>query len=352
VRDREPGIIVGNGRPGWRRQGWNEVSALRSTREPATSRVRIGRDSGRIEEIGIGAIRGTTYIRDVIVRFGNGEERRIAVDRRVDADRLVHRIRLERGRFIDRIEIEHRREGRGPAFSEFALLLRPAQGRRPFPDRPVEPPPPVSTDDWIKLGSRKAAMLSRDFDSIIVGRGEGRFSAVRIRVRRHDVRFYGTGPGTDEADESRFFRRKLLGGLQTSLVAPSPGLGAMVETEVSQNDFDCLQSDAGPDVCGPTGFAPPMTTASTHATCSTRTACFASPPGFTLTPAHPDRRAAAGFGRRSSPARARGCRGPTSPSFGRGQRGRSSGTFISSASSVFGSPPSRRCAIAAFLSPS
>jgi len=191
VRDREPGIIVGNGRPGWRRQGWNEVSALRSTREPATSRVRIGRDSGRIEEIGIGAIRGTTYIRDVIVRFGNGEERRIAVDRRVDADRLVHRIRLERGRFIDRIEIEHRREGRGPAFSEFALLLRPAQGRRPFPDRPVEPPPPVSTDDWIKLGSRKAAMLSRDFDSIIVGRGEGRFSAVRIRVRRHDVRFYG-----------------------------------------------------------------------------------------------------------------------------------------------------------------
>ncbi|MFN3867582.1 MAG: hypothetical protein ACK4MF_00785 [Hyphomicrobiaceae bacterium] len=43
---------------------------------------------------------------------------------------------------------------------------------------------------WELLGTSKAAMLSSDKDVIEVGRREGRFSAIRVRVQKADVRMY------------------------------------------------------------------------------------------------------------------------------------------------------------------
>lgn len=70
--------------------------------------------------------------------------------------------------------------------------------------------------------------------------------------QRDDFRFYGVGPDSLEDDESLFFRRKLHGGVRADLLAPSPGVGATLMTEVSSNRFDCSDDDEN-DICGPDG---------------------------------------------------------------------------------------------------
>jgi hypothetical protein len=68
--------------------------------------------------------------------------------------------------------------------------------------------------------------------------------------QRDDFRFYGVGAASAEDAQTRFFRRKLFGGVLASLEAPSPGVGATFAAEVSGNEFDC-SSNQEFDICGP-----------------------------------------------------------------------------------------------------
>lgn len=68
--------------------------------------------------------------------------------------------------------------------------------------------------------------------------------------QRDDFRFYGIGADSDEESQTRFFRRKLFGGLKAEYKAPSPGIGAKLTAEISENDFDCSDSNEAFDICG------------------------------------------------------------------------------------------------------
>lgn len=84
-----------------------------------------------------------------------------------------------------------------------------------------------------------------------LGLGERLELTPRFRfAQRDDFRFHGSGPNSEQEHETRFFRRKTLGGLNAELTAPSPGIGALLETEVSRNELDCLKNDDNIDICG------------------------------------------------------------------------------------------------------
>jgi hypothetical protein len=66
--------------------------------------------------------------------------------------------------------------------------------------------------DWVQLGCQDVSFRGRDRDSIRVGRGEGRFRAIRLTARGNDVEVrrvsvvYGNGD-PDELDVQRVIRR-------------------------------------------------------------------------------------------------------------------------------------------------
>jgi len=84
----------------------------------------------------------------------------------------------------DRIELVYRsRPGyRGQA----TVAVYGLQGAWSPPPGPPPPPPPPPVARWEELGCQKAS-FGADHDTVNVGRQEGRFSAIRLRVDRADL---------------------------------------------------------------------------------------------------------------------------------------------------------------------
>jgi len=140
--------------------------------------IRVGRREGRFEKIALWVTDNDVEIQDLKVFFRRGPPQDVRVREFIRAGERTRPIDLEgRDRVIDRIELVYRSHDRDRGRATVSVYGLKARERwRPSPPR----------EDWEELGCQKVG-FGADRDVIKVGRGEGRFNAIRLRVERSDV---------------------------------------------------------------------------------------------------------------------------------------------------------------------
>lgn len=154
--------------------------------------IRVGRREGRFSALALEVRDNDVEILDLNVIFDRGPPQNLRVREKLRAGARTRPIPLAWGdRRIDRIEITYRAR---PSFKGRAKVS--IFGLRDLPP----PPPPVVR--WEELGCGKVG-IKPDRDSIKVGRREGRFSAIQLRVRGNKIEIldlsvvYDRGPPDD-----------------------------------------------------------------------------------------------------------------------------------------------------------
>jgi len=154
--------------------------------------IRVGRREGFFSKIALEVRDNDVEILDLKVFFNNGPPQDVRVRELIRAGTRTRPLDLVgRDRLIDRIEIVYKSR---PSFKGRAKVA--VFGLKDLPP----PPPPVAR--WEELGCSKVG-VKPDRDSIKVGRREGRFSAIQLRVRGNKIEIldltvvYDRGPADD-----------------------------------------------------------------------------------------------------------------------------------------------------------
>ena len=141
--------------------------------------IRVGRREGRFSKIAFEVRDNDIEFIEATVFFDRGPPQPLPVRQFVRAGTRSRPFDFAWGdRVIDRIELVYRSR---PGFRERAKVA--VFGLRDFAP-PPPPPPPVAR--WEELGCSKAGFLP-DHDTIGVGRHEGRFHQIQLRVFRNKV---------------------------------------------------------------------------------------------------------------------------------------------------------------------
>lgn len=172
--------------PDWERLGTKEVDRRRDRDE-----ISIGRRDGSFDALRIFVLDNDVRVRKMTVRYGNGVEHQVNVDRRIGEGEFsdVIELRGKRGRYIDRVVLFYDTVGRGRK-AKIDVWGR-SEPRRQGQRRQLGP-------NWTRLGSKEVDRR-RDRDEIQLSRRDGHFDAVRLLVKRNDVRVrrmkvkYGNG---------------------------------------------------------------------------------------------------------------------------------------------------------------
>jgi hypothetical protein len=158
--------------------------------------IRVGRREGRFSKLALEVKQNDVEILDLTVFFERGPPQSLRVRQVIRAGERTRPIDFVGGdRAIDRIELTYRSR---PGFRGQANVA--VFGLRDAGPPPPPPPPPEAR--WEELGCSKAGFLP-DHDTIKVGRREGRFSAIRLRVSGNKVNIlnltvvYERGPPDD-----------------------------------------------------------------------------------------------------------------------------------------------------------
>jgi hypothetical protein len=151
-------------------RGWEQLATERFDRREDRLVMPVGRREGRFGQLAIEVEGDSIVIRDVRIRFGNGDVQRIEVNRRVEDGQRSPPVDLEGNRrFIEEIvfNLEPRRR---PGAVTLTLFGKQEPGRdddrgdRERAGRGFRPP-----SDWTLLG-RQSVNLGLDRDSIDVDR--------------------------------------------------------------------------------------------------------------------------------------------------------------------------------------
>jgi hypothetical protein len=146
--------------------------------------IRVGRREGRFEKIALEVSGNDIELLNVRVIYYHGPPQDVAAREFIRAGSRTRPLDLVgNDRSIDRIELVYRsRPGyRGQA----TVAVYGLQGAL-SPPPPPPPPAPPAVARWEELGCQKAS-FGADHDTVNVGRQEGRFSAIRLRVDRADL---------------------------------------------------------------------------------------------------------------------------------------------------------------------
>lgn len=193
----------------WERLGCEEVG-----RRPDWDVISVGRREGRFKAIRLEAKGNSVSLLDLKVVYANGEPDRIPVRselREGESTRPLDLIGRERA--IDRIEIVSKKDFRGPgrgraAICVFALAANDdrrgddRRGDRRDDDRRGDDRRGGYGGNWEELGCQSVGLLG-DRDVIRVGRREGQFKAIKLKVSGNDVNIldlkvvYGNGAPDD-----------------------------------------------------------------------------------------------------------------------------------------------------------
>jgi hypothetical protein len=142
--------------------------------------IRVGRREGRFSALALEVRDNDVEILDLNVFFNRGPPQNLRVREFIRAGGRTRPIQFGWGdRSIDRIEITYRSRPNFRGRAKVAVF-----GLRDMPPPPPPPPPPSAR--WEELGCSKAGFLP-DKDVIKVGRREGRFSQIQLRVFRNKV---------------------------------------------------------------------------------------------------------------------------------------------------------------------
>ena len=175
--------------------GWELLGEKRVDRRGDRDVIRVGRKEGRFEKIALEVRDNDVEIRDLKVFFHRGPPQDLQVRERIREGQRTRPIDLQGGdRVIDRIELVYRTRGRGERATVAVYGLQADRGRG---DRGGP-----GSDRWEELGCGNVG-IKPDRDAIKVGRREGRFSAIQLRVRGNKVNIidlkvvYDRGPPDD-----------------------------------------------------------------------------------------------------------------------------------------------------------
>jgi len=145
--------------------------------------IRVGRHEGRFEKIALEVTDKDVEIRDLKVFFRHGPPQHVRVREFIRAGEHTRPIDLIGGeRVIERIDLVYRTRGPGRGRATVAVYGLKGAGGPPHGGPPHGGP----HAQWEELGCQKVG-FGADRDVIKVGRREGRFSAIRLRVERSDV---------------------------------------------------------------------------------------------------------------------------------------------------------------------
>ncbi|MEW5962276.1 MAG: hypothetical protein AB1749_01805 [Pseudomonadota bacterium] len=139
-----------------------------------TTRARLDRDDGRIGRIKLRSTDGSLFVRGMDITFGNGDVQRVDINQRLGEGEETSAIDIAGfNRNIRDITIYTRDRRRGGG-ARIAILGN-------------ELPPLIDIPhDWIHFGTASVG-LHVDKDAIRVGRAEGRFKSILLKVSRNDI---------------------------------------------------------------------------------------------------------------------------------------------------------------------
>lgn len=196
--------------------------------------IHVGRREGRFERLLVRVKRNDIEMLDLRVVYGNGEVDDIPVRHfiRDGGETRPLDLRGDHGRSIERIEMTYRSRPsfRGQATVQVygdATSGRRDEGRRDEPrrhegrDEPRREEPRAEhrrSYEWEMLGKRRVGFLV-DRDVIDVGRREGKFRKLKLRVNGNDVHFFDLKVvyGNGEVDDISV-REKIRSGGETRML--------------------------------------------------------------------------------------------------------------------------------------
>lgn len=207
-RDRSAKIVVlGDAAP------VRDPVIARQSVKPGDQRVtlRVPRGDQRLSSIAIQAERQSFYLRRAEVTFENGRTEVYRIRRTLEAGQKTPSLSFgDQPRRVERVDVFIRAPERSRVPGELLLIgdEEPDKGRRA--DRITRddgPRPRIEEEnlrgEWLRLGSQSAARFDDETDVFNVGRDAGRFQAIRVKARRHDVLIksirvtYGNGESED-----------------------------------------------------------------------------------------------------------------------------------------------------------
>ncbi|MEJ2228793.1 MAG: DUF2541 family protein [Alphaproteobacteria bacterium] len=164
--------------------------------------IRVGHREGRYERLKMRVLRNDIMLLNAKVVYGNGSVDRLRIHKMIREGTETRPFELPgfRGRYIRRIELTYRSR---PSFDGRAIVQifgDPVHRRHDRDrwrdrrddargDRYEEDRPRRRHYEWISLGHRKVG-LSHDRDVIHVGRREGNFRKIKLKVSGNSIRLY------------------------------------------------------------------------------------------------------------------------------------------------------------------
>jgi hypothetical protein len=156
---------------------WEQLGCVEVGRRAGQDEIRVGRREGRFSAIRLEAKGNDVSILDLKVIYTRGAPDDIRVRSEIREGRETRPLDLKGGdRAIDRIEIVSKRDfkGKGRGKASVCVHGRKAEGRREARDR------------WEELGCKSVGLLGGR-DVIRVGRREGRFKSIKLKVSGNAV---------------------------------------------------------------------------------------------------------------------------------------------------------------------
>jgi hypothetical protein len=162
-------------------RGWVLFATQRANFGTDRDAIVVGRERGVFQRIALRARGNDVFVRDIIIRFGNGEVKEFPIDLVITDGSRTQDLRLERPRFIEQIDLIYAsRPDRGPpalvdVFGEYA-----ADSNRGAGDG-------YDNAGWQLIGAQRASMFRSDGDEYPVDPRIGRINAIRLLARKSDV---------------------------------------------------------------------------------------------------------------------------------------------------------------------
>ena len=192
---------------------WRRLAEHRPSSGLETATFAVGRHAGAFERLRLVATGTSIEIHEMRVYFADGDMQRLATRSTVSAIGGSPAYDLEGGaRKIDRIELTHRsRDLRAKHPAVIAIWAEPARdgiASEAVDSAALDP-------DWELLGKELVdAEIAQNV--IPIGRHEGRFDALRLRVLRNDVAFHDIRVVYLNGDTDTLAVRKLIRAGATS----------------------------------------------------------------------------------------------------------------------------------------
>lgn len=169
--------------------GWIKLADRQVGQGLETAEVEIGRAAGRFDRIRLSATGGDVIVHEIRAYFADGDMQRVSKQGQIPAQGQSEAYLLDGGgRWLERIELTFKGRGRLPALisvwgergDEPSTRTARSEGRAELG---------WGEPGWELLGKDTVGptVSSRVF---AIGRSEGRFEALRLRVLRSDVAFH------------------------------------------------------------------------------------------------------------------------------------------------------------------